>query len=125
MMLNMQAAWIGMFLGCISGALPGLFFYKSDWLGGYSSWQRRMIRLAHISFFGLGFINLLFGLTARTFDLNDGLQTISILLIIGAVSMPTVCYLSAWRPAFRNLFCLPALSVTVGIAWFSWRIFSL
>ncbi len=125
MILNMQVAWVGMFLGCISGAVPGLFFYRSDWLGGYSSWKRRMIRLAHISFFGLGFINLLFSLTAHAFDLTDGLEPSSVLLIVGAVSMPTVCYLSAWKPVFRNLFFIPALSVTVGIAWFCWRVFSI
>lgn len=122
MMMNMQVAWIGMFLGCISGALPGLFFYKSEWLGGYSSWPRRMIRLAHISFFGLGFINLLFSLTARALELSAGLQVSSLLLIIGAVSMPTVCYLSAWKPVFRHLFFIPALSITSGILFFSWRI---
>lgn len=122
MLINIELAWIGMFLGCVSGVLPGLFFYNSEWLGGYSSWQRRMIRLAHISFFGVGFINLLFSLTARSFDLTTGLQTISVLLIIGAVSMPTVCYLSAWKPVFRNLFFIPALSITVGIALLSWRI---
>jgi hypothetical protein len=47
------------------------------------------------------------------------------LLIVGAVTMPAVCYLSAWKPAFRNLFFIPAMSVTVGIALFVWRIINL
>jgi len=122
MMINIQAAWMGLLLGCLSGAIPGLFFYNSDWLGGYASWQRRMIRLAHISFFGLGFINLLFALTTRTLDLDSELQISSILLLTGAIAMPTICYLSAWKPVFRNLFFIPALSVTIGIALFVWRI---
>ena len=49
-MTNIVAAWIGFSLGCISGAIPGLFFQNQDWLGGYTSWPRRLIRLAHISF---------------------------------------------------------------------------
>lgn len=122
MMINIQVAWIGLLLGCISGAIPGLFFYNSEWLGGYTSWQRRMIRLAHIAFFGLGFINLLFALTTKTLSLDTGLQNTSILLIVGAFTMPTVCYLSAWKPVFRNLFFIPALSVSIGIALFVWRI---
>lgn len=125
MMINIQAAWIGLLLGCISGAIPGLFFYRIEWLGGYASWQRRMIRLAHISFFGLGFINLLFALTAKTIGLDTGLQNISVVLIAGSVTMPAVCYLSAWKPAFRNLFFIPAVFVTAGIALFVWRIFAL
>lgn len=122
MMINIQAAWIGLLLGCISGAIPGLFFYNSEWFGGYASWRRRMIRLAHIAFFGLGFINLLFALTAKTLGLDTGLQNTSILLIAGAITMPTVCYLSAWKPAFRHLFFIPAVSVTAGIVLFVWRI---
>jgi hypothetical protein len=122
MMINIQAAWIGFLLGCVSGAVPGLFFYNSEWLGGYVSWKRRMIRLAHVAFFGLGFINLFFSLTAKALGLDSGLQNISILLIAGAITMPTVCYLSAWKPAFRHLFFIPAVSVTAGIVLFVWRI---
>ena len=125
MMINIQAAWVGFLLGCVAGVITGLFFHHDDWLGGYASWQRRMIRLAHIAFFGLSFINLSFALTAITLGFDTGLQSTSILLIAGAVTMPTVCYLSAWKPVFRNLFFIPAISVTLGIALFVWRIITL
>ena len=124
-MINIEAAWVGFLLGCVAGAVTGLFFHKNDWFGGYASWPRRMIRLAHISFFGIGFINLAFALTARALGLEAGLQGISLLLIAGAVTMPTVCYLSAWKPGFRNIFFIPAMSVTIGIALFAWRIITL
>lgn len=125
MIINIHAAWIGFLMACVAGAVPGLLFHKNDWLGGYASWPRRMIRLAHISFFGIGFINISFALTARVLGIDAGLQTISGLLIVGAVAMPSVCYLSAWKQPFRNLFFIPAMSVTVGIALFVWRIISL
>jgi hypothetical protein len=121
MMMNIYAAWIGLFLGCLAGVVPGLFFHDSGWLGGYGSWQRRMIRLAHIAFFGVGLINLSFALTARTLGLDSGLRASSTLLLVGAVAMPTVCYLSAWKPAFRQVFFVPAMSITVGIGIFLWR----
>ena len=124
-MLNILAAWIGFFFGCVSGAIPGLFFHKKEWLGGYASWERRMIRLGHISFFGLGFLNLSFALTARSLELESGLAIPSALLIVGAVAMPTVCYLCAWKKIFRLIFFIPALSVTGGIAFFLWRLLSL
>ena len=124
MMINLQAAWIGILLGCLAGAVPGLFFHKDDWQGGYASWRRRMIRLAHIAFFGIGIINLSFFLTARALGLDDGLQAASFLLILGAVAMPLICYLSAWKMFFRHLFFIPALSVTLGVLIFVWRIFS-
>jgi len=120
--VNLYAAWIGILLGCLVGAGKGLFFQKEDWLGGYGSWQRRMLRLGHISFFGIGFINLAFALTAQTLDVEKEVYLPSILLLIGAAGMPLVCYLSAIKDTFRHLFFIPALSVIIGVAAFLWKI---
>ena len=117
-------AQLGFLLGCVAGAVPGLFFYNQEWLGGYASWRRRMIRLAHIAFFGLGFLNLGFGLTCRSLALESGLAWPSALLIVGAIAMPLVCYLSAWKPTFRHIFFVPASSIALGVAIFAWRLLS-
>lgn len=122
MLLNLHAAWVGFFLGCLSGAIPGLFFHAKDWLGGYTSWRRRMTRLAHISFFGIGIINISFAMTVNILQMDVGLALPSYLLIVGAVMMPVACYLSAIRDFFRHLFFIPAMSVTIAIALFLWRI---
>jgi hypothetical protein len=115
-MINITAAWIGFALGCISGAVPGLFFHNPDWLGGYTSWPRRLIRLAHISFFGIGLLNLGMGLTGRVLDICA--PAASILMLIGALTMPVLCYASAFRPVFRHLFFIPAGTVTVAVLMF-------
>ncbi len=125
MIVNLYAVWIGLLAGCISGAIPGLFFYKEDWLGGYPSWRRRMIRLAHISFFGIGFINLAFVVSVHIFSIDSGVRITSYSLIIGAITMPLICYLSAIRPLFRHLFFIPVTSICVGIITFLIRISSL
>jgi hypothetical protein len=125
MMINLYAAWVGFLLGAVAGAVTGLFFYNEQWLGGYASWPRRMIRLAHIAFFGLGLLNLALALSARALGLTSGLAAASTLLIVGAVTMPLVCYLAAWRAAWRHLFFIPASSVFLAVAIFLWRILSL
>lgn len=122
MNLNLHTAWIAFLLGCIAGAIPGIFFYNANWLGGYSSWKRRMIRLAHISFFGIGALNLAFALTVYILEIESGLMSVSYLLIIGVITMPIICYLSAWNIFFRHLFFIPAISVILGITLFVWRI---
>ena len=43
--LNLGAAWISILLGMLSGAGHGLFFHRTDWVDGYSSWHRRLARL--------------------------------------------------------------------------------
>ena len=122
MELNIYTAWIAFLVGCVAGAIPGLFFHNANWLDGYISWPRRMIRLAHISFFGVGALNLAFALTAHVLEIGSGLVPAAYLLVVGAVTMPLVCYLSAYRMCFRHLFFIPALSVTLGVALFLWRI---
>lgn len=120
--VNLHAAWIGILLGFVAGALPGLFFHQADWLGGYASWPRRMVRLAHISFFGLGFINLAFALSAAPLGLSGAdLVWPSRLLLLGAASMPAVCYLAAFRQSFRHLFCIPVSSLILAVGLILYR----
>ncbi|MBT3293755.1 MAG: hypothetical protein HN919_01715 [Verrucomicrobia bacterium] len=113
-MINITAAWIGFLLGAVSGAIPGLFFHRATWLGGYTSWPRRLIRLAHISFFGIGLLNLGLGLTGMATGATSAAA--STLMLVGAVTMPAVCYASAWRSHFRHLFFIPAGAVMLAIA---------
>lgn len=120
---NITAAWIAFLCGALAGAVPGLLFHDSDWLGGYDSWRRRLIRLGHISFFGIGLLNLGFALTVRSLEMDPGaLETASWLFILGLVTMPLVCYLSAWKMTFRHLFFVPAGSVMLAIVLFLWRL---
>ncbi len=121
-MINLYAAWIGIFAGCIAGAVQGLFFHKDDWLDGYGSWRRRMTRLGHISFFGIGFINFAFAVSLRILEMEGELVLSSRLLIVALITMPLLCYLSAFRKPFRNLFFIPAGSVIIAIVLFLWRI---
>ena len=121
--LNLYTGWVGIFVGCVAGAVGGLFFHGEEWLGGYGSWRRRMVRLGHISFFGIGFINIAFGLTVGALGIEDGAEAGSYLLLIGAAGMPAVCYLSAYRKFFRHLFFIPALSVIAGVGLLIWRLF--
>jgi hypothetical protein len=122
MYANICAAWIGILLGCLAGAVIGLRFARADWMGGYDSWRRRLTRLGHIAFFGVAFLNLSLALTARSLGIEDGLAAASVLLIVGAATMPLVCFLAAWRKPFRHAFPVPALSVTLGVVLFLWRI---
>lgn len=113
---NLLAGWLGIFCGLISGAVSGLFFHQEDWLGGYNSYSRRLHRLGHVSFFGLGFLNLAFVSTSANLRLESGrLIVSSFCLIAGAVTMPIVCFLSAWRKPFRHLFPIPVATTFIGV----------
>lgn len=116
---NIIAAWIGIGLGIVSGIPMGLFFHKEDWLGGYQSWTRRLVRLGHISFFGIAFLNLAFAFTVIFLHLQgvSGLIWPSVLFMVAQVSMPAICFGAAfWKPV-RHFFFVPvasALGAAVG-----------
>jgi hypothetical protein len=125
MTINLYVAWICLLLGLLTGVISGLFFHDESWLGGYATWPRRLTRLGHISLFGLGFINLAFYLTVQALEIKSGLTSSALLLIIGAATMPAVCYLAAFRKPFRHLFFVPVLSVGLGIVIFLWRLITI
>jgi hypothetical protein len=112
---NLALAWLWIFCGFLSGLGLGCFFHREDWLGGYGSFRRRMYRLAHISFFGLGFVNLGFYFTARVLPGADPfLPLASGSFLAGAISMPLCCLLMAHIPRTRMLFAVPVLSLLLG-----------
>lgn len=113
---SITVGWITMLGGVVSGSLIGLFFHRAEWLGGYATFRRRMVRLAHISFFGIGFVNVLYGVTVATIPMRDDLaRTGAMALLVAAIAMPANCLLTAWRERFRLLFFVPVIAVAVGV----------
>jgi len=109
-------AWAWILTGLVAGMIIGLFFHDEAWLGGYTSWRRRMVRLGHISFLGTGLLTLGFTLTVDRAGLEHFPQLAGALFVVGAITMPLVCFLSAWRERFRMLFFVPVLSLIVASA---------
>ena len=74
--------------------------------------RRRLYRLGHISFFGLGAVNLMFYLTARfALEASSVRDCASIAFMVGGVTMPLVCLIVAHRKTWKNLFAIPVLSL--------------
>ena len=117
---NLLFAWGWIVLGFLSGMAMGLCFHREDWLGGYGSWPRRLYRLGHISFFGLGFANLVFWVTARLLPAAPvSLNVASVAFLIGGATMPLCCVIAAHLRPARHLFAVPVISLLVaGVATF-------
>jgi len=112
---NFYVAWLGILAGLLFGALTGMFFHHDEWLGGYGSWRRRMTRLAHIAMIGTGLLNLAFVFSVQYLGLEEAPALASAMFILGAVTMPTVCLLAAWRKGMRHLFFVPVASLLIAV----------
>jgi len=74
-----------------------------------------MYRLGHISFFGLGVVNLLFCLTVQNLSLAGPLiHFASLAFIVGAISMPVCCVIMARFPKAHLIFAVPVVSLIAG-----------
>lgn len=112
---NEAIGWLSLALGSATGALLGLRFHRAEFLGGYNSWPRRLLRLGHISFFGLGLINVLFAVSLARMRLapHESISA-SWALLVGNATMPLVCLLAAFRPRCKPLFVIPVATVIYG-----------
>lgn len=121
-MMNEILGWVWVHLGVVSGMLLGLGFLRPGFLGGYGSPRRRLLRLGHISFFGLGFLNILFGRGPEFLQADaSALQAASIALVAAAISMPLACGLVAWRQPLFPVFFLPVAAALAGTGIIAWE----
>jgi hypothetical protein len=115
---NELAAWILILLGMVSGAVMGMRFQEEGFMGGYASRRRRLLRLGHISFFGLGVLNLCFAHSVRGAAAGLDGRWVGVAgwcMIAGGVLMPLCCAANAWRAAFQPLFAAPVGALVTGV----------
>ena len=114
---HLVLGWCAISLGIISGALIGMFFHREGWLGGYGSPARRMLRLGHIAFFGMAFLNFAFAGTLFVTHAQSTLVGLaSLSLLLATISMPAVCFVSARYGISRAAFTIPVLGTVALVA---------
>ncbi|WP_437187555.1 hypothetical protein SH668x_000953 [Planctomicrobium sp. SH668] len=114
-MINWYFGWSLIFSAFLTGAIIGLYFHRESFLGGYSSFSRRILRLGHIAQAALGMMNVVYALSAQASTQHQADPIAAWGFIIGGITMPGVCFLSAWKPRFRHLFFIPVVSLMVAV----------
>ena len=112
-MMNWYAGWAMILTAFVTGAILGLFFYREGFLGGYTSFRRRILRLGHIALAALGMVNILYSLSPLAAESSLQARVASLGFVIGGVTMPAVCFLTSWRVGFRYLFFIPVGALVI------------
>jgi hypothetical protein len=113
--LNWYFGWLSVLMAFATGAVIGLFFHREDFLGGYTSFRRRIIRLGHIAQAALGMMNVIYALSPWPGPDRWEASVASAAFVVGGISMPLVCFLSGWRESWRHLFFIPVVSLVVAV----------
>ncbi len=107
-------AWCVMFAGASWGAALGFGFHRDAWLGGYGSFRRRLLRLGHMSCFGLPFVTLFAVQHARSIELGPDVTWGCVALSASMVTMPLTCALTAVEQRWRHFFAVPVIAFLTG-----------
>ena len=119
---NRVIGWLSLVLGAGTGLVLGLWSFNGpapvpEWLGGYDELSRRLARLGHIAFFGLGIINILVARELSRLALGPALvRAASITMNFGNVFLPTTLFLAAVFHPCKYLMPAPATSVFCALA---------
>ena len=115
-MTNEIFGWASILASVAMGLWMGICFQREDWLGGYGTLSRRMVRLAHIALAALGILNIEFGRSASELALSAGaMRGASAAFMTAAISMPACCLLIAAKVRRFELFAVPVGSLVVGL----------
>lgn len=119
--LSVTIGWWLVAVGFISGGLIGLLAQNEQFLGGYTSRPRRLVRLGHIALIALGALNVAWPLTTTAKSPSYLTSIIQSCFAVGGLTMGPVCFLTAWRWSCRPLFILPATVLIVGAILAAWE----
>jgi hypothetical protein len=118
---NRRIGWLTSCLGAGSGLIMGLWsfdgpFAVPEWLGPYDQTARRLARLGHIAFFGLGILNLLMAGELRRRSLGPwGRQVASWAMNFGNVFLPLTLFAAAAYRPLKYCMSVPAVAVFVAL----------
>jgi hypothetical protein len=118
---NRRIGWLSLGLGAATGLILGLWSFDGPfpvpgWLGDYDHTARRLARLGHIAFFGLGILNLLVSGELRRTVLGPlGRKTASWAMNFGNIFLPLTLFAAAAYRPFKYTMSAPALAVFLAL----------
>jgi hypothetical protein len=126
---NRIIAWSGFCVGAASGMIMGLWAFDgpiSPPVGfvDYGETSRRLMRLGHIAFFGIGYLNLLLAGELPSLGLGQaGKRTAARSMNIANIVLPLTLMAAAAYPPLKYLLPVPATSALAAlclVAWGTW-----
>jgi len=94
-----------------------------EWLGAYGDVSRRLARLGHIAFLGLGIIDVLLARELPRLALSAAMRrTASVAMILGNALLPPALFAAAACRPCKYLLPVPAIAVFVAVVLTVWGV---
>lgn len=122
-MMSIAIGWCLISVGFLTGGVFGLLAQSENWLGGYGSRTRRLVRLGHIALIALGALNVVWPLTTTALEASSITPVITNCFVVGGLTMGPVCFLTAMCWSCRVAFVIPSTALIVGALLACWESF--
>ena len=126
--LNRRIGWISLVVGAASGMILGLWSFDGPvpvpaWLGEYTDLPRRLARMGHIAFIGIGFLNILVGKELSTLALTERAgATASWCMIFANFLLPATLFAASLYSPAKYALPLPATAVFIALSVVAWGV---
>jgi len=120
--LNRTIAWSSFFFGAASGMVIGLWAFDGPVpapasMTDYSATARRLLRLGHIAFFGIGYLNLLLAIELPSLYLSNKFKLWAAhAMNFANILLPVTLMAAAAVPQLKYLLPLPVSAATLALA---------
>jgi hypothetical protein len=125
---NRRVGWVSACVGIASGLVMGLWSFDGpfpvpSWLGEYDQTSRRLARLGHIAFLGLGILNILVARELCRLTLGRTVRrTASLAMNFGNIFLPLTLFAAAAYRPLKYAMGAPAVAVFVALVVTAWGV---
>ena len=127
---NRLVGWCSFVVGITVGLVMGLWSFNGplpvpDFLGQYDDLSRRLARLGHIAFFGLGIVNLLLARELPRVGLQPAVRRLaSTAMNFGNIFLPSTLLAAAAFHPIKYFLPVPATAVLVALVLVAWGVYT-
>jgi hypothetical protein len=118
--MNHVVGWWSLVAGVATGLVMGLWSFDGPlavpvWLGDYGDTSRRLARLGHIAFLGLGILNILVARELPAIRPERRRRIASFAMNAGNLLMPLALFAAAAFPPVKYALAIPSILVFVAL----------
>lgn len=119
---NFAVAWSSITIGAVTGLILSLWSFDGPMpvpssIGEYNDLSRRLMRLGHIAFFGLGMLNIMLARHLATQNLDTSVTKLALgSMNFGNVFLPLTLVAASFFTPLKYAASLPAMAVTIAVA---------
>lgn len=118
---NLAVGWSSLAVGAVTGLVLGLWSFGGpvplpEAIGAYDALARRLLRLGHIAFFGLGILNIMLSRNIGQWLIPPDRARLALRAMnFGNLFLPVTLIAAAFFEPLKYLMSLPALAVTLAL----------